>query len=191
MGPTEQNPDFEALLHYLQQSRGFDFTGYKRSTLMRRVVKRMGQVGVGEFCDYLDYLHVHSDEFAPLFNTILTTVTSFSRAPAAGGCRGHGVVPGAMGAGGAEEPIRCWCAGTASGEEAYSLAVLLTEALGIDEFRRRVKIYATDVDEDALSQARLSGYGARDMEAFPPEQVDRFFELVGTRYSFRADLRRS
>src|SRR3981081_3997905 len=81
MNPTEQNADFEALLLYLRQSRGFDFTGYKRSTLMRRVLKRMGQVAVADFAQYLDYLQVHPDEFAQLFNTILINVTSFFRDP--------------------------------------------------------------------------------------------------------------
>jgi len=191
LSPTEQNADFEALLLYLQQSRGFDFTGYKRSTLMRRVLKRMSQVAVGEFADYLDYLQVHPDEFAQLFNTILINVTSFFRDPDAWTFLGREVVPRIIDAKAVDEPIRCWCAGTASGEEAYSLAMLLTEALGVDQFRHRVKIYATDVDEDALSQARLSGHSAREMENVPPELAERYFELAGARYTFRSDLRRS
>jgi two-component system, chemotaxis family, CheB/CheR fusion protein len=191
MSPTEHNADFEALLLYLQQSRGFDFTGYKRSTLMRRVVKRMGTVGLSEFAEYLDYLQVHPDEFAQLFNTILINVTSFLRDPDAWTFLARDVLPRILDGKLAGEPVRCWCAGAASGEEAYSLAVLLTEALGVDQFRQRVKIYATDVDEEALAQARLGGYPARDLEAMPAEHVDRYFELAGARYVFRPELRRS
>src|SRR5215471_4785475 len=83
MTATEQDSDFELLLNHLQQARGFDFTGYKRSTLVRRVQKRMGEVGIQHFAEYLDYLQAQPDEFAQLFNTILINVTSFFRDPEA------------------------------------------------------------------------------------------------------------
>ena len=76
--PTDET-HFEQILEHLQQTRGFDFTAYKRSTLMRRVQKRMETVDVPTFEAYLDYLQVHHDEFVPLFNTILINVTSFFR----------------------------------------------------------------------------------------------------------------
>src|SRR5713226_7859910 len=71
----------DALLQYLQHNRGFDFTGYKRSTLMRRISKRMQDVSVPNFADYADYLEVHPEEFPQLFNTILINVTAFFRDP--------------------------------------------------------------------------------------------------------------
>src|SRR5262245_63310838 len=70
---------FERLLEHLRQTRGFDFTAYKPTSLMRRVRKRMQVVDVPEFDAYLDYLQVHPDEFGSLFNTILINVTSFFR----------------------------------------------------------------------------------------------------------------
>jgi two-component system, chemotaxis family, CheB/CheR fusion protein len=190
MTPTEQNHDFEALLVYLQQARGFDFTGYKRTTLMRRVQKRMGEVGIHDFAEYLDHLQVHPDEFALLFNTILINVTSFFRDRDAWDYLNMVVVPRLIQSKPDEEPIRCWSAGTASGEEAYSLAMLLAEALGTEAFRRRVKIYATDADEEALAQARPGGHTAKEISEVPEHLVDRYFESVGPRYVFRAELRR-
>src|SRR5947207_15780922 len=81
---SERNAGLEALLQYLKTSRGFDFTGYKRSTLTRRVMKRMAALkNVKSYGDYQDYLEVHPDEFATLFNTILINVTSFFRDTAA------------------------------------------------------------------------------------------------------------
>src|SRR5687767_456718 len=71
--------EFEEILQYLQQTRGFDFTAYKRTSLMRRVLKRMQVVDVPTFEAYFDYLQVHQDEFASLFDTILINVTSFFR----------------------------------------------------------------------------------------------------------------
>ena len=80
---TQPDPAFEALLEHLKTSRGFDFTGYKRSSLTRRVDRRMSQVGATDYPDYVDYLQVHPDEFTALFNTILINVTSFFRDPEA------------------------------------------------------------------------------------------------------------
>src|SRR5262245_617922 len=74
-------PELEHLLEYLKQSRGFDFTAYKRSTLARRIDKRMSTIEVGSYEDYLDYLEVHPDEFGQLFNAILINVTTFFRDP--------------------------------------------------------------------------------------------------------------
>src|SRR5690349_897068 len=80
---AERNPQFESLLQYLKTSRGSDYTGYKRSTLMRRVMKRMAALKrIKTYDAYQDYLEVHPDEFGTLFNTILINVTSFFRDPA-------------------------------------------------------------------------------------------------------------
>ncbi len=84
-----------------------------------------------------------------------------------------------------------WSAGCASGEETYSLAILLAEALGAETFRQRVKIYATDVDEDALNQARQAAYTDKDLRTVAADLRERYFEANGDRYVFRPDLRRS
>jgi two-component system CheB/CheR fusion protein len=182
---------FEALLDYLKRNRGFDFTGYKRSTLVRRVSKRMGEVGIKEYTGYQDYLQVHPDEFAALFNTILINVTAFFRDPAVWGYLAEQILPGLAADKKSSSPIRVWSAGCASGEEAYSLAMLLCEALGEPAYRRRVKIYATDVDDEALAVARRAVYSARDVENVPTELRAKYFERQGAQYPFRLDLRRS
>ncbi|MER7007547.1 CheR family methyltransferase [Dactylosporangium sp. NPDC000555] len=185
----ETDPDFEALLVYLKETRGFDFTGYKRSSLMRRVDRRMSQVPPADYAEYLDYLQVHPDEFTALFNTILINVTGFFRDPDAWAALHREVLPRLV----AERtgPIRVWSAGCASGEEAYTLAMTLAEVLGIEQFRERVKIYATDVDDEALAHARLATYSARDLQGVDPDLVAKYFEPAGPRYTFRKDMRRS
>lgn len=189
MQPTD--PTFEALLGYLKESRGFDFTGYKRSSLMRRVSRRMTQVGAGDHQEYLDYLQVHPDEFTLLFNTILINVTAFFRDPEAWEYLSSEVLRPMIEAKPEGAAIRVWCAGCASGEEAYTLAIALAEILGVDEFQKRVKIYATDVDEEQLNEARQATYGERQAESLPPELRDRYFEHYSNRFTFRKDLRRS
>jgi two-component system, chemotaxis family, CheB/CheR fusion protein len=186
-----EDQQFENLLHYLRQNRGFDFTGYKRPSLRRRMSKRMQLVNVESFVDYLDYLEVHPEEFSWLFNTILINVTSFFREPAAWGYLGEEIIPRLLQEKQPDEPIRVWSAGCASGEEAYTAAIVLAEAMGGEAFRRRVKVYATDVDEEALNIARQASYGAKDLQAMHDDLCDKYFEPLNGRFIFRADLRRS
>jgi two-component system CheB/CheR fusion protein len=151
----------------------------------------MQMVGIADFGDYQDYLEVHPEEFIQLFNTILINVTGFFRDPGAWEYFSQEAVPRALEGKRADEPIRAWSAGCASGEEAYTLAMILAEALGMDLFRQRVKVYATDVDEEALTQARQASYPMRALQAIPPELREKYLESVGNRYVFRPDLRRA
>ncbi len=189
---TEQKgAEFNRLLDYLRLTRGFDFSGYKMSSLMRRMRKRMAEVGTETYADYLDYLEVHPDEFGPLFNTVLINVTGFFRDPEAWRYLADQILPRVIEEKGPTESVRVWSAGCASGQEAYSIAMLLAERLGEDAYRRRVKIYATDADDDALGQARLASYEERQVVDVPPELLTRYFEPVNGRHVFRNDLRRS
>jgi two-component system, chemotaxis family, CheB/CheR fusion protein len=191
MTSINKNPDFENLLIYVKQNRGFDFTGYKRSTLMRRVRKRMQSLNIESFGDYIDYLQVYPDEFNSLFNTILIHVTDFFRDASAWEYLAAQVIPNIIESKKSGEHIRIWCAGCASGEEAYTLAILLAEALGAEDFPQQVKIYATDVDENSLNHARQAMYSSKDVQSVLPELRDKYFELLGNNCTFRQDLRRS
>ena len=182
--------DFEALLRHVKEQRGFDFTGYKRASLARRVQRRMEAVGLHAYDEYLDYLILHPDEFTQLFNTILINVTAFFRDPDAWTYLQDELLPQILRRR-EGQPIRVWSAGCASGEEAYTLAMVLAELLGAEEFRERVKIYATDVDEEALAQARQATYTERELESVPPELREKYFEPSGSRFVFRKELRRS
>ena len=183
---TQPDPQFESLLLYLKEARGFDFTGYKRSSLMRRVGRRMAQIGVPDYAEYLDYLQVHPEEFTALFNTILINVTGFFRDAEAWEHLRTEVLPTVLAQKDVDAPVRVWSAGCASGEEAYSLAIMMVETLGPDQFSRRVKIYATDVDEEGLTQARHASYSERDVRGLPPELLERYFETCAARSSSAA-----
>ena len=186
----ELDPAFEALLAYLKETRSFDFTGYKRSSLMRRVDRRLQAVGIATYEDYRDHLEVHPEEFTELFNTILINVTSFFRDAEPWAHLRTEILPALLEQK-ASAPIRVWSAGCATGEEAYSLAILLAEALGPDGFQQQVKIYATDVDEEALAEGRQAGFGERDLRNLSRDLIDRYFEPAGSRMTFAKDLRRN
>src|SRR5215212_9597119 len=189
--PPESDPEWSGLLEYLLTSRGFDFHGYKAASLARRIRKRMESVGVETFAGYQEYLEVHPNEFATLFNTILINVTSFFRDPASWEVVRTVAVPEILAGKAPGESLRAWSVGCASGEEAYTIAMILAEELGLDEFRERVKIYATDVDEDALDTARRAAYSDRQVEGIPPELLTKYFEKIDGLHLFRKDARRS
>jgi two-component system CheB/CheR fusion protein len=182
---------FDALLDHIRRSRGFDFTGYKRTSLRRRITKRMEEVEVTEPGEYMDYLEVHPEEFALLFNTILINVTAFFRDAAAWEHLRREAIPRLLADKDDSEPVRVWSAGTASGEEAYSLAMVLADVMGDEAFRERVKIYATDVDEDALTDARHGVYPLKAGEGVPADLAERYLERTDHRYTFSKDLRRA
>jgi two-component system CheB/CheR fusion protein len=190
MKDGNSSPEFENLLTHLKNSRGFDFTAYKRSTLSRRIEKRLSAVGVDSYSAYLDYLEVHQDEFVQLFNSILINVTSFFRDAEAFDYLRATVVPKVIAASNGGD-IRIWSAGCASGEECYSVAILFAEAMGPESFRERVKIYATDVDEDALATARQASYTDRQVEDVNDDLRSKYFDHQNSRWIFKKDLRRA
>ena len=188
---SETNAGLTAVLDYLKRRRGFDFTAYKRSSLLRRVRVRMQMVAVPDLATYLDRLRVDPDEFIRLFHTLLINVTSFFRDPTAWDRLRDEIVPRLMGPADSTRPIRAWSAGCASGEEAYSLAMLLAEALGPEAFRARVRIYATDVDEEAVAQARHAVYGTRAAEEIPAPLLEKYFVRLDDTYHLDQELRRA
>jgi two-component system, chemotaxis family, CheB/CheR fusion protein len=184
---SERDPDFERLLEFIRDGRAFDFTGYKRPGLMRRITKRMHERGIDSFPAYQELLEAEPEEFVPLFDTILINVTSFFRDDLAWDYLASEIVPKIIEGG---HDVRVWSTGCATGEEAYTAAMVFAEALGDDAFRRRVKVYATDIDDDALTIGRHARYTPKQVESVPPELRSRYFEEGSTTFSFRQDLRR-
>jgi two-component system, chemotaxis family, CheB/CheR fusion protein len=192
--PTESadadSRELSALLEFLKDARGFDFTGYKRSTLRRRIEKRIAAAGVDGCVEYQEHLEVNPREFTELFNTILINVTAFFRDSTAWDFLSEDVIPQLLEARPDPVPIRVWSAGCASGEEPYTAAMVLCEAMGEEEFARRVKIYATDWDEDALTEARNGVYSNDAAKGIPEPLIDKYFVPNPRGLAFRPDLRR-
>jgi two-component system CheB/CheR fusion protein len=151
----------------------------------------MDNVGCASFGDYMDYLEVQPEEYEELFDALLINVTDFFRDGPAWEQVRHEALPLILDGKPADEPLRIWSAGCATGQEPYTIAMLMCETLGEDTYRRRVKIYATDIDEDALGVARQGSYAARAVENVAPELLERYFERSDQRYAFRTDLRRT
>jgi two-component system CheB/CheR fusion protein len=181
----------DELLAFVRDERGFDFTGYKRPSLTRRISKRMHDVKIDDVGAYRDYLDAHPDEFAALFDTILINVTSFFRDAATWAYIRQTIVPRILALAAPSDPIRIWTTGCSTGEEAFTVAMVFADAMGDDDFRNRVKIYATDVDDAALTIGRQAQYTDAQLEPVPEEFRRRYFEPVNDMYCFRPDLRRA
>ncbi|MGI9100916.1 MAG: CheR family methyltransferase [Terriglobales bacterium] len=178
------------LVDELASLRGLDLRGYKHTTLERRVRKRMFEVGAGTYTDYLNKIRDDGDEINLLLNTVLINVTEFFRdAPAWDFLRAQ-IIPSMLRKLKPGDTFRAWSAGCATGEEAYSLAILMADTLGdrLPEFN--IKIYGTDVDEEALNVARRGDFSRERLRRLRPEWRERYFYPRGAALRIARDVRR-
>src|SRR5262245_21344251 len=180
---------FNRLLEKLSTEHNFDFREYKRASLARRIKARMQQVRLDDFDRYIDYIDRHAEEHFTLISTILINVTGFLRDPEAWRVLGEQVVPGLVSGATESRSLRVWSIGCSSGEEAYTTAMLLAEALGERSRDFNVKIYATHVDDEALPAARQALYRIEDLKDVPSRLLELYFTREGQAYRFRRDLR--
>ena len=163
------------LVEELANNRNLDLRGYKTTTLERRIRKRMSEVSARSYSEYLQRVHQDPHETDALLNTILINVTEFFRDPQAWEALRTEVLPGRLRQLKPGDTFRAWCAGCASGEEPYSLAILISDFLGAKLGDYDIKIYATDIDEEALNIARRGEYSAERLRRVRPDWWDRYF----------------
>ena len=185
----ELNPAFETLLLQLQHSHNFDFSAYKRPSLMRRIQKRMQMLPIVGYENYGEYLTAHPEEYYYLFNLIEINVTSFFRDAQVWDYIATKLIPDIIASKSESDPIRVWSAGCASGEEVYTLAILLVETLGIEAFKERVKIFATDIDKEALQQARTGVYSVNTVASIAANRLNNYFQQVHNGYIFHRHIK--
>jgi two-component system CheB/CheR fusion protein len=188
--PSDQDGALDRLLDYIKDQRGFDFTGYKKTSLARRIDKRLQVRHVDDFDDYRALLEDDPDEYVELFNTILINVTSFFRDEFAWDYLRTDILPQLLERRG-DEALRVWSAGCATGEEAFTVAMLLAEVMGEEAFKARVKVYATDVDDDALNVARHASFPPKALASLPSDLAEKYFLRENHVYMLRPDFRRT
>ena len=163
------------LVRELAELRGVDFRGYKPTTLERRIRRRMQQLNLNTFPAYGDYIRQTPAEATELLNTVLINVTRFFRDAQAWEILRKDVLPVLLRGNGREGSLRVWCAGCATGEEPYSVAILLAELLGAKLKAYEIKIYATDHDENALNIARRAEYAPEVVRGVGDEIRAKYF----------------
>ncbi len=180
---------FQRILDLVNRRTGHQFSCYKTNTILRRVNRRMVILGQDDLAGYLQVLQRDDGEIQALFKDLLIGVTRFFRDPEALAVLQQNVIPELVASQGAEGPLRVWVAGCSTGEEAYSLAILLTEYLQTARERREVQIFASDLDADAVSFARTGFYPAGIAQDLSPERLARFFAAEGSGYRVCDSLR--
>lgn len=168
---------------------GHDFAGYKARTFFRRVQRRMQVRSTQDIDAYIALLRQDEEEAAMLFRDLLISVTGFFRDTEAFAALSHRVMPAIFEGRGAADTVRIWVPGCATGEEAYSLAILAREQIAGRNDGPRVQIFATDIDEAALSVARGGRYPASMMGSVSPERLARFFVADGATYAVSKETR--
>jgi len=165
----------ESVLGIIRARRGYNFSGYKQSTLLRRIQRRMGLRSIERWNDYIDVLRRTPDEIDALFKDLLIGVTEFFRDAEAWNVLETEVIAPLVEAKPRGEAIRVWVPGCATGEEAYALAMLLLEGLKQAGKRCPVQVFATDTNEDTLQIGRNGIYPTGVATRIPPERLRRFF----------------
>lgn len=177
------------IVDILRNKTGNDFHGYKQNTFLRRVQRRMQVVQIDEISAYVDFLRNDQDEVQHLFNDLLIGVTEFFRDQREFDVLEQQVIPQIFDGKQAGQQVRVWVLGCATGEEAYSIAILLCEHLAKLHSPPSVQIFATDIDSRALATARVGRYRT-DIEAnVSPERLARWFVREGDTYCVVKELR--
>ncbi|MDB6132615.1 MAG: signal transduction histidine kinase with CheB and CheR [Verrucomicrobiales bacterium] len=184
--------DGESFLHeillFLRMRTGRDFTCYKRATILRRIGRRMQVNGLAEMEEYLSFLRTHPGEAPALLQDLLISVTNFFRDRKAFEALAE-EVPGLFGDKRAGDQVRVWTAGCATGEEAYSVAMLLSEHADTLDSPPSIQIFATDLDGNALAQARAGIYTEAIAADVSEERIRRFFTRENGQLKVRTELR--
>jgi len=179
-----------AIAGLLRAGTGHDFSGYKEGTLTRRIQRRMQVLHIDDVPSYVERLKTDRDEVQALFQELLIGVTQFFRDPDAFEALKSTVLAPVISSKPAGEPIRFWVPGCATGEEVYSIAILLSECL-TDSHRAQsngIKIFGTDIDDDAIAIARSGSY-RQPVTGVSPERLERWFIKEGNDYRLRPEIR--
>ena len=180
---------FSDVYRMLEEEYGLDFTHYKPSTVTRRIDRRLRLSQADDVHEYVEHLRKDRTELDVLYRDLLIGVTRFFRNEEAFELLQHSVLPALLANGSHDKPLRVWVAGCATGEEAYSLAILLHELThGSD---RGFKIFATDVHRGSLEVAGRAFYGEESLARVSQERRDRYFIRVGAGYQLVPELRQS
>ncbi|MFL5312842.1 MAG: CheR family methyltransferase [Myxococcales bacterium] len=182
--------DLEAILRKIHDARNFDFRSYKRPTLLRRIERRMQDRARRSMREYGALLDREPAEFDALLSSMFIKVTSFFRDPDAWAELSTKAIPQMLSEKRPGEEIRVWCAGCATGEEAFSAALVLAEAMGPSFANQDVKIFGTDVDEKAIAYARKGQYTRDQVDSVPKKVLGEWFVEDGNGYTVRKELRR-
>src|SRR5262245_55188254 len=173
----------------LRLRTGHDFSGYKDKTVARRVQRRMQVLQIDEVPDFIDRLRKEPQELDALLQDLLIGVTNFFRDPQAFEALEREVIPHLFDGKGPDDTVRVWVPGCSTGEEAYSIAILLREHMPKAQTAPKLQIFASDIDEQSLQFARIGRFPSTMAKDVPPARLERYFVREDGTYRIASDLR--
>jgi two-component system CheB/CheR fusion protein len=173
----------------LRARTGHDFSGYKDKTVARRVQRRMQVLQIDEVPDFIDRLRKEPQEVDALLQDLLIGVTNFFRDLPAFEALEREVIPRLFEGKGSDDTVRVWVPGCSTGEEAYSIAILLREHMPKTQGAPKLQIFASDIDEEALQIARIGRFPSAIARDVPPKRLERYFVREDGSYRIASDLR--
>ncbi len=186
---SDRDEDIQTILKQIYRLTGVDFSHYKVNTIKRRIVRRMILHQQNNLKDYVGYLKQHSNEAQQLYNDLLINVTSFFRDSESYQYLKKTLLPRIIKLKTPSEPIRIWIPACSTGQEAYSLAMLLMEILGDKAATTSVQVFATDLSELAINKARLGIYTKDEVASIPAATLNRFFVRIDGSYRIIKGIR--
>jgi two-component system CheB/CheR fusion protein len=187
--PEDQQHALREIFTQLRMRTKHDFSNYKRPTLLRRIERRINVHNLNSITAYSEYIQQHAEEAHALLKDLLISVTNFFRDKKAFEAIERDILPRLFHDKTANSTLRIWTIGCATGEEAYSLAILCAERANNRTDVPKVQIFATDIDNDAISVARNGVYTLNDVADVSPERLRRYFTKEGDAYRIRREIR--
>ncbi|NWJ44521.1 MAG: PAS domain S-box protein [Chloroflexi bacterium] len=182
--------ELQSFLQLVREHSGLDFRSYKPATILRRIQRRIAATNSIDLKGYITYLKDNPSEYGLLVNNFLIKVTEFRRDPEFFDYLGEQILPELVEYSRAHsKELRIWSAGCATGEEAYSLAILVAEVLGEELNEFTVKIFATDLDSAAIAFARQGVYPKQSLQKFPPELIRAYFNELDNSFEIKKQVR--
>ncbi len=183
------NGSIQRMVMTLREETGVDFSNYKKNTIERRIERRMGVNQIADIKDYVGFLEKHPQETQKLFQELLIGVTRFFRDTEAFELLEERIIPSLLKEKQPGEDLRLWVAGCSTGEEAYSLAILLREAMDRWGKDLNVKIFASDIDKGALDFAGLGKYSESIVADVSKDRLEKYFMAKDGSYQVRPEIR--
>ncbi len=187
--PQDDGQSFQRILQLLRNVSGVEFRQYKPETLRRRMLRRLVLLHKDSLAEYHRFLQAHPDELRLLQEDLLISVTRFFRDPGFWDSLRDNVLPVLLRDRPADRPVRVWCAGCSSGEEAYSLAITLIEFMASKNLDIPIQIFGTDASDQSIEMARVAVYPESLAEEISPQRLRRFFVKVDRGYQVSKRVR--
>lgn len=181
--------EISTILDLLKKAIGIDFNNYKINTIQRRIIRRMVLHKLETLNEYIKYIHQHTSEIHALHHDLLINVTSFFRDADGLEFLQKSILPKILKSKRKNEPLRVWVPACATGEEAYSLAIMLNELTDQENSDQMIQIFATDLSETAIAKARIGLYSKADMEGVSEKRLSKFFTRVDSSYRVIKSIR--